>query len=162
MDNKTNGRVDIIYNNSCFTHSDRIPAKEPASFREALTGTWDNTKLSVLFFSQENQKIIQNGIRAGVYKLSNGLYNIGEQDYDVLKIIMRSTFLQYSANNEKNITKQVEELNKLVLDYCVKQVHGEAQGYIQYKFDSSTLAVPLSYPIMSQVDSKELIYQTRY
>ena len=57
---------------------------------------------------------------------------------------MRSIFLQHSKNRMDNITQQVEELNKLVLDYCIPQICSEAKGYMKYKRDVSTLAVPLS------------------
>lgn len=158
---KSNGRVDLTMN-SCFTHSDRIPAKTPASFRTALTGNWCDTKLSVLFFSQENQKILQNGIRAGVYKKSKNLFKIGEQNYDELKIIMRSIFLQYSKNDKKNITEQIKELNDLVLDYSINQIYGEAKSYVQYIHDASTLVTPLSRPITDNNNDKELIFKPRY
>lgn len=161
MEVKTNGRLDIIHN-SCFTHSDKLHVSDPISFRQPLTGNWSDNKLSILFFSQQNQKTLQNGIRAGVYKLSNGVFNIGEQSYDELKIIMRSIFLQYSKNNKKNITAQVKGLNDLVLDYAVKQVHGEAEAYMKYKFDVSTLAMPMDRPNMNHIDSKELKFQERY
>ena len=68
------------------------------------------------FFSAENIQIIQNSIKAGVYHSSNGQHVIGNQDEDTLKIIMRSIFLQLSANLQTNIMEQVNELNKLVLD----------------------------------------------
>lgn len=157
MNNRTNGRVDII--NSCFSHSDRIPVKQEISYREALNGTWNESKLSLLFFSLENQKIIQNGIRAGVYQRSKNNFIIDEQNYDELKIIMRSIFLQNSVNDNKNITRQIEELNQLVLDYAIHQVYGEAESYIQYKYDSSTLVVPMSTPIMSK-ENKQLTHKS--
>jgi hypothetical protein len=56
---------------------------------------------------------------------------------------------------ETNIRGQIEELNKMVLDYCVHRVYSEAQGYMKYLHDVSTLAVPLSTPIMvSQNDRR--------
>ena len=68
---------------------------------------------------------------------------------------MRSIFLQHSANQNIHLTGQIEELNKIVLDYCIRQVYGEAQGYMKYLYDVSTLAVPLATPIMvSQNDKK--------
>jgi hypothetical protein len=101
--------------------------------------------------------MIQNGIRAGVYKMSNGQYTIGPQDYDALKIIMRSIYLQHSANKPTDITSQIRELNKMVLDYCIKQVYSEAQGYMIYINDVSTLAVPIAHPVMSNNSDKELV-----
>ena len=103
--------------------------------------------LSNAFFSSENIQIIQNAIRAGVYKASNTRFNICNQNEDTLKIIMRSMFLQHSINLKTNITEQIESLNKLVYDYCITQLLGEIEGYLKYKNDVSTLAVPLSRPI---------------
>ena len=100
--------------------------------------------------------MIQNGIRAGVYNKSNGQYVVGEQNCDELKIVMRSTFLQYSQNLPDNIPQQISALNQYVLDYCIKYVYGEAQGYMKYKFDASTLVVPIALSIMSKTNDKQL------
>ena len=122
----SNGRVDILGPNTDlrFSMTDRIPINESSSFRDAMTGNWNNTPLSDAFFSSNNIKMIQNGIRAGVYKKSNGNYIIGEQSYDELKIVMRSIFLQNSKNLAINIPQQIEELNNLVLKYTIHQVYG--------------------------------------
>ena len=54
---------------------------------------------------------------------------------------MRSTFLQSATEFTIGILLgQVEALNKLVLDYSVPQIYGEAQGYVKYKNDVSTLS----------------------
>jgi len=154
----TNGRVNILGPNTDirFSMSDRIPIDQATSFRDAMTGNWNNTILSDTFFSAQNIKIIQNAIRVGVYKRSNGNYIIGEQNYDELKIIMRSIFLQHSKNLAINIRDQIENLNKLVLDYSINQVYGEAEGYMKYKRDASTLVVPIAMPILSYSNDKQL------
>ena len=46
-----------------------------------------------------------------------------------------------------NITEQIVELNKIVVDYCVPKLCSEASAYIKYKNDVSTLAVPMQRPI---------------
>ena len=107
-------------------------------------------------YSKQNIQIIQNGIRAGVYKKSNSQYVIGSQDYDSLKIIMRSIFLQHSVNQPSNYEAQINELNKIVLDYCIQQVYSEAQGYMKYINDVSTLVVPIAHPIMANNNDKQL------
>jgi len=154
----TNGRVNILGPNTDirFSMSDKIPIDQATSFRDAMTGNWNNTILSDAFFSAQNIKIIQNAIRVGVYKRSNGNYIIGEQNYDELKIIMRSIFLQNSKNLAINIREQIETLNKLVLDYSINQVYGEAEGYMKYKRDASTLVVPIAMPILSYSNDKQL------
>jgi len=151
--NKSNGRVHITGpNNDTPFHLalyDKIPPKQSSSFRDAMNGNWEDSHLSRAYFSKENVQILQNGIRAGVYNKSNGKYLIGPQDEDVLKIIMRSIFLQHSANLPNKIKEQIRELNKLVIDYAVPQVYGESEGYIKYKQDASEMYIPLSLPTSS-------------
>ena len=130
--------------------------QETFDYRDAVTGNWYKTQLSDVFFSKENIELLQNSIRAGVYKMSNNKYLIDKQDYDELKVIMRSIFLQNSKNKPDNITGQIATLNKLVLDYAINQVYGEAQGYIKYRYDISTLAEPIAPPIMSKLNNKQL------
>lgn len=162
MSGSNNGRVNIKSPNTSnlFQMYDKIPAHQCSTFRNPTEGLWDETTLSNLFFSKENIKIIQNGIRAGVYKKSNGNYTIGEQDCDSLKIIMRSVFLQNSSNQPQNVTQQVHELNKMVLDYCIQQVYGEAQGYVKYISDVSTLAVPIAHPVATNNNDRQLLLKS--
>jgi len=163
----SNGRINLNINTNnskrvydepdiqnLFSMYDKIPAHQCTSYQEPLEGQLEDTPLSRAYFSQENIKIIQNGIRAGVYKKSNGQYTIGPQDCDSIKIIMRAIYLQHSINYPQNISKQIEELNRMVLNYCVPKVYLEAQGYIKYLSDIDTLAVPMANPIMSSQNDK--------
>jgi len=158
MNKVNNGRVDIKSPNTSelFQMYDKIPANQCVSFRNATEGLWTETNLSHAFFSQQNIQILQNGIRAGIYHKSNGQYIIGPQDCDALKIIMRSVYLQHASNQTNNIPQQISELNKIVLDYCIKQVYSEAQGYMKYIDDVSTLVVPISNPIMADNTDRQL------
>ena len=154
----TNGRIDIQTQNTknLFGMYDRIPVSQCATYINATEGLWDDTQLSNTFFSEKNIDIIQNGIRAGVYKKSNNQYLIGPQDCDSLKIIMRSVYLQYSANQPNNIKEQIIQFNQLVLNYCIQQIYSEAQGYMKYISDASTMYVPMTPPIMSSNSDKQL------
>ena len=154
----SNGRVNILGPNieQSFSMSDRIQVNQCSSFREAMVGNWNDTALSVAFFSGQNIKILQNGIRAGVYNKSNGQYVIGEQNCDELKIIMRSVFLQYSKNLAVDIPGQIEKLNKYVLIYSVNQVYGEADGYMKYKRDASNMYTVMTWPAYDNVKGKTL------
>lgn len=69
---------------------------------------------------------------------------------------MRSVFLQHAANQPHNIPQQVAELNKMVLDYCIQQVYSEAQGYMKYLDDASTLVVPIAPPVMANQSDRQL------
>jgi hypothetical protein len=155
MNKVNNGRVDIKSPNTTdlFKLYDKIPANQCVTFRNATEGLWNDTLLSTTFFSKENIQILQNGIRAGVYFKSNSQYTIGSQDCDSLKIIMRSIFLQNAINLPNDIASQINELNKLVLNYCIQQVYSEAQSYLKYLDDASTLVVPIAHPI--KADSKD-------
>lgn len=152
--NKSNGRVDILgpntpYQFTLFEHPG--VNSDTTSYDNALTGNWKDSPLSCAFFSRQNIVIVQNGIRAGVYKVSKGRYTVGPQDETNLKIVMRSIFLQNAKNNPNNVAQQIYVLNNLVLEYCVKQVFSEAVSYIKYKNDVSTLAVPLARGINTNV-----------
>lgn len=162
MNRINNGRVDIKSpdTSNLFALYDKIPANQCVTFRNPTEGLWDETTLSLAFFSQQNIQILQNGIRAGVYKHSNGQYLVGPQDCDSLKIIMRSVYLQYSANQPTHVTQQIEELNKIVLNYCIQQVYGEAQGYLKYIDDASTLVVPIAPPVMASNTDRTLELKT--
>ena len=153
-----NGRVNIaqVDMKKQFELYDKIPVKETTSFSNALQGNWEKSVLSIAYFSKQNIQIIQNAIRANVYKMSKEQYLIGPQSEDTLKIIMRSVFLQNSANMQCHITEQIEALNQIVVEYCAKQIYGEAQGYLTYLHDASTLVVPLQPPVMSNTKNKSL------
>jgi len=155
----SNGRVNILGPNSDvrFSMMDRIPVDTTNySCRDAMNGNWYDTELSNAFFSGRNMQIVQNGIRAGVYNKSNQQYVVGEQNLDELQIIMRGLFLQYARNQPTGIAQQISDLNKIVLDYAVSQVWSEAEGYMKYKRDASTLVVPLNLPILSSTNDKQL------
>ena len=158
---KYNGRVNIITPDitNLFALYDRIPAKQCTSLHNATEGLWDDTNLSVAYFSKENIQIVQNGIRAGVYHKSKGQYIIAPQNCDTIKIIMRSVFLQSATNQPTHIAEQIENLNKMVINYCIEALYGEVQGYYKYLSDASTLVVPLSNPIMTDNNDRELEFK---
>lgn len=152
-----NGRVNAIKPPPDIMHKfalqEKIPAKQCTTYRNPIPNR-DNTLLSTIFFSANNIQILQNGIRAGVYYKSNKQYIIAEQDCDQLKIIMNSIFTNHSLNLTHDITKQIESLNQLVLDYCIPNVFGETQGYMNYLRDVSTLKDPIPLPIMTTIQDK--------
>ena len=148
-----NGRVNVMEpdtdTSKLFKMYDKMPVSDPASFRNATQGIWNPTALSDAFFSSENMRIIQNGIKSGVYKKSNSQYRICDQNSDTLKIIMRSIFLENAENSKDSVTQQIVVLNNRVLEYAVPQVYGATVSYNKYLRDASTLVQPMSRPIMS-------------
>jgi hypothetical protein len=158
MNSLNNGRVNLNAPNTSklFEMYDKIPSKEHVSFRNPTTGIWENSPLSGAFFSKENMKILQNGIRAGVYQKSGETQVIGEQDYDTLKIIMRSIFLENAKNAPNDIRGQIQELNQIVTNYCIDQIMIELKGYMIYLKDITSMHVPIDHPKMSNVKHKDL------
>jgi hypothetical protein len=82
---------------------------------------------------------------------------ISPQNIDNLKIIMRSIYLQYAEHREDiSVTKQVEDLNEIVLGYVIPTVYNETIGYLKYIQDQSTLVQPLELPKLIDKDYKQL------
>ena len=111
--------------------------------REPLRGIFTSNSLSDIFFSDVNVDAVQTAIRYRVYVDSGRKYTIGRQSDTELQIIMRSIYFQFSKNQPINLTGQVKELNKKVLDYTVPRIIQEINQYNQYKHDVTTMPVPL-------------------
>jgi hypothetical protein len=111
--------------------------------REAVSGIHTNTPLNTMFFSRENIKALQQGIRFLVAKRSNNQFVIGNQSETELQVIMRAIYLNDAQHKPYAIIEQVKELNKLVLDYCVPRILEEVRMYNHYKSDVSQLPMPL-------------------
>ena len=158
MNRVSNGRIDIQTpdTKSLFNMYDKIPAHQCSTYRNPLEGQWDDSTLSNAYFSKENIQIIQNGIRAGVYKKSNGIYLVGEQSNDVLETIMSSIFLKYAKHLQTDITGQIKKLNDYVLEYCVNDVYEAMRFHMHYIKDVSTLPVPIALPVVQHSSTKQL------
>lgn len=156
-----NGRVNIIQPPNKLiqfqmTEKISIQNKVNTDYREALNGNIEDNLLAQVYFSAGNIQIIQNGIKAGVYKMSNNKYILPNQNLNNLKIIMRSTYLTYAEHKTNDITGQIERLNKIVLDYCIPSVYNEAVGYEQYCADQSSIVLPLALPLHHDRQYKQL------
>jgi len=152
---KANGRINLLDAPNPMILYDRAPIKA-TNYCDALVGNLESSMLSKAFFSAKNQQIVQNAIRAGVYKMSGNRYAIAPQPYDQLKMIMRAFFLEYAKHLPENISGQIEELNAMVVQYAVPKLYSEAKGYLQYLKDASTLAIPMSTPVNSVPYDKTL------
>lgn len=137
-----NGRVNIS-SQSPLTIYKQSPTDNSAFYFEAVQGTFTPNQLSNMFFSCNNIDVLQEGIRYKVYQLTNGKHVIGRQSDKDLKVVMRSIYLQYSKNLSNDIIGQVRELNKRVLDWCVREVFSNLQQYDKYVVDVSTLPMPM-------------------
>jgi hypothetical protein len=113
---------------------------------EALQHIQTPSPLSYLFFSRTNMERIQIELRYQVWIQSGKKYVVDKQSDIEMEVIMRAIFLQYSLNQDKNFKKQIDYLNKLVLDYCVPNVLTEVEQYLGYLDAVQKLPNPLPLP----------------
>ena len=119
------------FNGKPFELFENLNVKNDGKFKN-LTGTFSESNVSKLFFSQENLDYLQTQIISRVYEKTMKKHVVGRQSDDELLIVMRGTYLQYGKNVEKDIDVQINYLNELVLDYCVDNVHTNLLQYFEY------------------------------
>lgn len=140
--NIKNGRIDIMDDNrrnKIIITKSILPDDNTYNISQSIS----NTDLSNIFFSINNIEKIQLSIIMKVYKDSDNRFQINKQSEQELLIIMRSIYLQYSKNLNTNIKEQINELNKLVVDWSVENIISNIEQYISYKKVCSTLPMPL-------------------
>lgn len=146
------GRVDIEGGTPFFL-KEKIPLDDKSNYFNATKYTFQPSELSNTYFSKENINKVHNDIKKKVYDLSQQKYVIDDQNMDVLKIIMRSIFLQYSKFQFDNIKQQVDEMNVMVVDYSSNNIYGEIQGYLKYKKDASNMYTLMDRPVYLHNDN---------
>lgn len=99
---------------------------------DKLTGTFQESEVSKLYFSQENLDYLQSQIISRVYDKTSKRFGVGRQSDDELIIVMRSIYLQHGKNYNKELDKQVNVLNEIVLDYCVDNVYNNLLQHFEY------------------------------
>ena len=162
-----NGRVNLQADVSSImpdTAGFSYPKQTEVSFAgDMLRGNWDHTALSDTFFTRKNADRIQHEIKKEVYRMSGPKqYAIDEQDVDELKMIMRAMYLQYAKNNVFNIEGQVNELNKMVIEWAAPRIMSEIEQYQYYLQDISHLPVPLTHPTnLSSAGTKSLPFKAQ-
>ena len=119
------------------------PIKNTNYQDHAVSNIQQKTPLSNLYFSHKNIQNIHNQIRYTVYNLSKGKHTIGQQSDTELKVIMRANYLQYGKFTNNNIKEQIQELNKLVVQYAVPQIMNEIEQYNTYLYDVQHLPMPM-------------------
>ena len=122
--------------------------------------TISGNKVNNLFFSFENKSNIHNQLINSVKEKTD--YTIGKQSDEQLQIIMRSIYLQHSKNLNYDIEKQVDNLNKRVLNYCIPQITGEIQQYIGYLKDINEMPVPMARSQDTSIKGNKVVERTRF
>lgn len=118
------------------------------TFKEyALQGTLNRSPLSDLFFSKFNMDRVQAQLRYRVFVASSGKYKIGKQSNTELEVIMRAIFLQYAKHLPNQLKEQVNELNRLVVEFAWPKILSEVEQYIFYTKDIENLPNPIPLPV---------------
>lgn len=146
------GRVNIEGGTPLFLQ-EQVPLDDKTNYFNATKYIFQPSELSNTYFSKENINKVHNDIKKKVYDLSQQKYVIDDQDMDVLKVIMRSIFLQYSKFQFDNIHKQIEQLNHMVIEYSSTSIFGEIQGYLKYKEDASNMYTLMDRPVYLHNDN---------
>lgn len=146
------GRVNIEGGTPFFL-KEQIPLDDKTNYFNATKYIFQPSELSNTYFSKENINKVHNDIKRKVYDLSQQKYVIDDQDTDVLKVIMRSIFLQYSKFQFENIKQQVDHLNSMVVEYSSNNIYGEINGYLKYKKDASNMYTLMERPVYLHNDN---------
>ena len=66
---------------------------------------------------------------------------------------LSNLILEYSKLNNNKVHEDINELNRLVINYCTKNIIGEIESYLKYKRDVSTIAMPIEHPVYLHNDN---------
>ncbi len=135
------------YNLLDYKNSPETSSLKDCNTQDALKGILDETLLSNTFFSTGNVQNIQNMIRYYFFQEKNEI--ISEQNNNELLTIMRGIYLKYSnsaANTLDEIKKEVQEINKVVTEYALKQIYINYDMYNRYINDLESLPKLMDLP----------------
>jgi hypothetical protein len=135
------------YNVLDYKNSPDTDSLKNCNTQDSLKGILDETLLSNTFFSVDNIQNIQNMIRYYFYQEKNEV--ISEQSNNELLTIMRGIYLKYSnsaANTMDEIKSEVQEINKVVTEFSLKQIYINYDNYNRYLNDLESLPQPLDLP----------------
>lgn len=109
-----------------------------------IGGLIEKTKLSTMFFSENNINLLQKLIKYNVKTKTNKI--ISEQSNEELFIIMKSIFLNEAnlgVKTDSCIKKELRKLDLLVTNECTKKIVTQIKQHIIYLDNINNLAVPM-------------------
>lgn len=142
-----------------------IPYDDEAQRRSAGSSTVrgiETTQLARTFFSSDNVDALQQGIRYGVFRASEGRHVISRQSDRELEIVMRSVFLQHARNEPGNVLQQVRDLNARVLEFCVPRIVAEISMYLTHQRDLAMLPTPMDRGEMASSKGTKVLDTARF
>ena len=149
LENINNGRVSdisVISQTNVKLPQDIVLNKDNQA--TAVKGIVEETALSQYFFSDMNQKALNDLIIYRVHKLTKLMIKPGNISKNELYIVMRSILLQH-ANfkvSSKDLVTEIQKLNNLVAKYSVEEISSNLLQYKRYKTDLERLPTPMDRP----------------
>jgi len=116
----------------------------------------NQSNLENLFFCDKNINLINKLLIILVFKASKGLYKISEQSKPNLLIVMRYMFLEHAKHLPFNISKQIYELNKMVVLDILPNVMTNIKQKLDYLKEINNPRQVLPLPINTKSNNKDL------
>ncbi len=145
-----NGRINIInqppHTNELFKLYDNCQLMNQEKF-------FKDSELEKIYLSQNNIRLVESKLRDNVYKLTNNKYVIDRQCLESLKTIMEDVMEKNTKYICTNPKEKTDELNNIVINTYSPKIVNEINYYIKYKYDVSTLKVPIDLPLTNNKDT---------
>ena len=133
----------------------------------------DPNPLMIYFFNKKNIEYLLERMVTEIKRIRN--ISINKQSIDELLIIMRNnyiyalsgwmktegvgdnTVLPRGGNKPCSLITKISNLNKSVLQECIKQILSGIDGYKQYYKDASSLPLPLEHPRQTTMKGSKVL-----
>lgn len=159
MTKENNGLVDFN-NNVRYRDFKENPSNVCNYQHDALKGNLSNNPVASLFFSNQNIKALQVGMKNMVMNKTCGRLQVGDQSVDELLIIMRSIYLEHSKNSILDVVRQVRDMNGMVLSFAVPRIIEEVDMHNSYIERITKLPVPLELAQNDSVKGSKTLYRS--
>ena len=121
------------------------PYLVPERVAEQIQYRHSNTDLNTAFFSEANIDRLQLQIQGAVFAMVGA--RIDRQSDPDLKLVMRSYYLQYARNDPTQVSRELEELNERVVNFCANRIAVEVEAYRYYRKDILDFPAPIEHPL---------------
>jgi len=123
--------------------------KEATPYNIALRGDKCSNELSRVYFGAPN--VARLNALIGQEVATQAGFQIGPQDQDALKMLMRDVFTEFALNRDDNVNQQINELNAIVMQRGAKTVIQSAAAHQRYLQDISQMHTPICHPTSASI-----------
>ncbi len=124
----------------------------------ALQGIQSGSELSKLFFSDENMKRLQRGIKAEVFRRTKGVFRLDvDQEQRELFIAMRALYLEEARFIPGEIVRQVKRLNLKLITQVVPGIISAARQEYGYLKEINSNPRPIDRPLCASNRGRKIL-----